>query len=218
MGSRNYRNAFRLTLQPHMVELPLHWRSPRRVFVNSMSDLFHQDVPDEYLDQIFSVMDRANWHTYQVLTKRPRRMAAFVEARYGVAGAPAQIWLGTSVEDERVLERIDHLRTVPAQTRFLSCEPLIGPLLSMNLTGIDWVIVGGESGPRHRPIDAAWVRDIRQQCRRARVAFFFKQWGGQVSKSNGRTLDGRVYDEMPLPRTSANLRRAARPDTRLASA
>lgn len=201
MGSSNYRNAFRLTLQPHMLKLPLHWRTPRHVFVNSMSDLFHQDVPNAYLDEVFNVMERANWHVFQVLTKRPTRMAGYVRTRYGDASAPGHMWLGTSVEDASVVDRVDELRGVPAQVRFLSCEPLIGPLDRLDLRGIAWVIVGGESGRRHRPVDPQWVRDIRRQCRAARVPFFFKQWGGSTSKSGGRTLDGRTYAEMPRVRT-----------------
>lgn len=197
MGSRNYRNGFRLTLQPHMLSVPLHWRAPRRIFVNSMSDLFHPAVPDAYLDRVFDVMERASWHTYQLLTKRPQRMAAYTQTRYGDGPPPAHVWLGTSVEDARVMDRIAQLRRVRTQVRFLSCEPLIGPLPDLDLRGISWVIVGGESGGRRRPIDRAWVREIRRQCRVAGIPFFFKQWGGPVSKSGGRTLDGRVYDEMP---------------------
>ena len=197
MGSRNYADGFKLTLQPHMLDLPTRWRQPRRIFVNSMSDVFHKDVPDEYVSQIFDVMERADWHVYQLLTKRPERLARFVRARYGGALAPAHIWLGTSVEDARVVGRIGHLQTAPATIRFLSCEPLLGPLADLDLTGIHWVIVGGESGPRHRPMQVTWVRDIRRQCRAARVPFFFKQWGGRISKSGGRTLDGRTWDQQP---------------------
>jgi len=197
MGSRNYSNGFRLTLQPHMLPLPLHWKTPRHIFVNSMSDLFHRDVPDRYLDGVFDVMERADWHIFQVLTKRPDRMAAYTAGRYRPGRAPGHLWFGTSVEDERVTHRVDALRAVPAATRFLSCEPLIGPLPALDLAGIAWVIVGGESGRRHRPIDPSWVREIRRQCRSAQVAFFFKQWGGPMSKSGGRELDGRTYDERP---------------------
>jgi protein gp37 len=197
MGSRNYANGFALTLQPHMLDLPTHWRQPRRIFVNSMSDVFHEDVPDDYVSRIFEVMERADWHVYQLLTKRPERLARFVRARYANAPAPAHIWLGTSVEDGRVVDRIRNLRDAPATVRFLSCEPLLGPLLDLDLTGIHWVIVGGESGRRRRPIDAEWVREIRRQCLSARVPFFFKQWGGPVSKSGGRILDGRTWDQQP---------------------
>jgi len=209
MGSRNYRNAFRLTLQPHMLSLPLRWKSPRRIFVNSMSDLFHRDVTDAYLDQVFDVMEQADWHVFQILTKRPERMATYTSRRYlNAAASPAHLWFGTSVEDARVIERIDALRRVPSATRFLSCEPLIGPLRDLDLSGIAWVIVGGESGRRRRPIDPMWVREIRRQCRSARVAFFFKQWGGAMSKSGGRTLDGRTYDELPHIASRTSKKRA----------
>jgi protein gp37 len=197
MGSRNYANGFALALQPHMLEVPIHWRQPRRIFVNSMSDVFHEDVPDVYVAQIFEVMERADWHIYQLLTKRPERLARFVRARYGGATPPSHIWLGTSVEDARVVSRIRYLQNTPATVRFLSCEPLIGPLPELDLDGIHWVIVGGESGRRHRPMDPAWVRDIRRQCRARRVPFFFKQWGGAVSKSGGRILDGRTWNQQP---------------------
>jgi protein gp37 len=206
MGSRNYANGFTLTLQPHMLEVPLHWRQPRRIFVNSMSDVFHKDVPDAYVGQIFDVMEQAPWHVFQLLTKRPERLGPFVSARYGGAPVPAHIWVGTSVEDSRVVERIRHLQAAPAAVRFLSCEPLIGPLGELDLFGIHWVIVGGESGRRHRPIDPDWVREIRRQCRAKRVPFFFKQWGGAVSKSGGRILDGRTWDEQPaMPHARASV-------------
>lgn len=201
MGVVNYRNGFRLTLQPHMLELPKRWRQPRRIFVNSMSDVFHDQVPDYYVDLIFDAMEEAEWHIYQLLTKRPERMAEYVARRYGDDGAPTHIWLGTSVEDERVLDRVRHLRATPAVIRFLSCEPLLGPLSHLDLTDIDWVIVGGESGRRHRPFDLAWAREIRDNCRRARVPFFFKQVGGRTPKSGGRMLDGRTWDQIPkIPR------------------
>ncbi|HYR93267.1 MAG TPA: phage Gp37/Gp68 family protein [Methylomirabilota bacterium] len=209
MGSANYRNGFRLTLQPQMLPLPLKWKGRRRIFVNSMSDLFHQLVPDTYLDQVFDVMDEASWHIFQVLTKRPQRMAEYIARRYGASGAPAQIWVGTSIEDQRVAARLVDLARTPAATRFLSCEPLIGPLIDLDLSGIHWVIVGGESGGGHRPMSAAWVRQIRRQCRAAGVAFFFKQWGGVNPTSGGRLLDGREYNEMPRSARSTG-RRAAR--------
>jgi len=212
MGSQRYRNGFAVTLHPQALELPLRWRSPKRIFVNSMSDLFHGSVPSEFIDRVFDVMERAPWHQFQVLTKRPGRMAAYltgtvvvegrtVSTKYPGRTVPPNVWIGTSVEDDRVTDRIDHLRRIPAPVRFLSCEPLIGPLDELDLRGIDWVIVGGESGPHHRPIQRDWVRSIRRQCRTARVAFFFKQWGGPVSKSGGRTLDRRIYGGMPRPRT-----------------
>ena len=220
MGSRRYRNGFSLTLHPEALEVPLHWREPRRVFVNSMSDLFHGGVPMEFIDRVFDVMERAHWHQFQVLTKRPGRMAAYLNgsttvggelksvARYPGRHVPSNVWLGTSVEDSRVVGRVEHLRRIPAPVRFLSCEPLIGPLPALNLSGIDWVIVGGESGPNHRPIQEDWVRSIRQSCRQQRVAFFFKQWGGAMSKSGGRQLDGRTYDAMPGPRVGGRRKTA----------
>ena len=193
MGQRNYANGFDLTLQPHMLELPLKWRQPCRVFVNSMSDLFHRDVPVSYVKEVFEVMRRAHWHQYQVLTKRSERLR---ELAPQLPWAP-QIWMGVSVENEKYLYRIDDLRQTAAHIKFLSLEPLLGPLLRLNLRGIDWVIVGGESGPGARPMDPNWVRNIRDQCTRASVPFFFKQWGGVVKSRTGRLLDGRTWDEMP---------------------
>lgn len=191
-----YHNGFKLTLQPERLEQPLQWKRPRLIFVNSMSDLFHTDVPDDYIRQVWDVMVRANWHTYQVLTKRSDRLS-HLGARLPRGGP---VWVGVSVEDQRVVRRIDHLRDVPksvAAVRFLSLEPLIGPLQNLNLTGIDWVIVGGESGPGARPMDLDWARDLRDQCQRAGVPFFFKQIGGVNKKVAGRLLDGRTWDEMP---------------------
>ncbi len=193
MGNRNYANGFKLTLQPHMLEMPLRWKKPQRIFVNSMSDLFHKDVPTAFILQVFDVMARADWHEYQVLTKRPERVA---ELNPILPWQP-QIWMGTSVETTDYVHRIDLLRMTTAQVRFLSLEPLLGPLPDLNLKGIDWVIVGGESGPGARPIEKEWVTDIRRQCRAAKTAFFFKQWGGVNKKRSGRELDGRTYDEMP---------------------
>jgi len=193
MGQANYRNGFEVTLQPQMLDLPLHWKTPKRIFVNSMSDLFHDEVPLTYIKQVFDVMKRAHWHQFQVLTKRSERVRALSPS---LDWAP-QIWMGVSVENEKYLYRIDHLRKTAAHVRFLSLEPLLGPLPKMNLRGIDWAIVGGESGPGARPIDPAWVTDIRDQCLKAQVPFFFKQWGGLQKKKTGRTLEGRVWDEMP---------------------
>ncbi|MGA1997713.1 MAG: phage Gp37/Gp68 family protein [Bryobacteraceae bacterium] len=193
MGQRNYRNGFEVTLQPQMLELPLRWRSPKRIFVNSMSDLFHQDVPLSYIKDVFAVMRRAHWHQYQVLTKRSERL---LELSPRLGWAP-QIWMGVSVENEDYLDRVDHLRRTGAHVKFLSLEPLLGPLRKLKLRGIDWVIVGGESGPRARPVDPAWVADIRDRCVSAGVAFFFKQWGGVQKKRTGRELEGRTWDEMP---------------------
>ena len=183
--------AANVMLRPDRLRLPLGWKAPRRVFVNSMSDLFHDLVPWEYIDQVFDVMERAPQHTFQVLTKRPERMRAIARL------VPPNVWLGTSIENNRWTVRADYLRETPRATRFLSCEPLLGPLPSLDLTDIDWVIVGGESGPGHRPINPDWVRDLRDRSVAAGAAFFFKQWGGIRSKSGGRTLDGRTWDEYP---------------------
>jgi protein gp37 len=189
----NYGNGFELTLQPHMLTRPLEWKSPKQIFVNSMSDLFHDDVPLEYIQRVFEVMNQANWHQYQVLTKRAERLE---ELGSKLEWAP-HIWMGVSVESKKYLSRIDCLRRTPAQVKFLSLEPLLGPLLEMNLGGIDWAIVGGESGPGARPMEAEWVTDIRDQCLRANVAFFFKQWGGVFKKRTGRELEGRTWDQKP---------------------
>jgi protein gp37 len=194
MGQKNYRNGFDVTLQPHMLEHPLRWRKPRRVFVNSMSDLFHEGVPATYVEQVFDVMRRAFWHQFQVLTKRSERL---VELNPILNWQP-QIWMGVSVENEDYLSRIDDLRRTDAQVKFLSIEPLLGRLSRLNLRRIDWVIVGGESGPGARPVDPEWVREIRNRCIAARVSFFFKQWGGVLKSRTGRVLDGRKWDEMPI--------------------
>ncbi len=200
MGQRNYANGFELTLQPRMLELPLKWRQPSQVFVNSMSDLFHKDVPASYIQQVFDVMRHAHWHQYQVLTKRSDRLR---ELAPQLPWEP-QIWMGVSVESEDYLPRIDDLRQTGAHIKFLSLEPLLGPLPKLNLGGIDWVIVGGESGPDARPMHPDWVRQIRDRCVRESVPFFFKQWGGPVKSRTGRLLDGRTWDEMPgLPLAGA---------------
>jgi protein gp37 len=196
MGQPNYANGFRLTLQEHMLDLPLTWRKPKLVFVNSMSDLFHEKVPTEYIERVFAVMQRASGHTFQVLTKRADRLRQIA----GDLPWPENVWMGVSVENEDVAWRIDELRQVPAAVRFLSLEPLIGPLPSLNLDEIHWAIVGGESGHGARPMDQAWVRAIRDQCRRARVPFFFKQWGGVNKAKTGRELDGQTWNEMPAGR------------------
>jgi protein gp37 len=193
MGQPNYRNGFRLTLQPHMLEIPLRWRRPRTIFVNSMSDLFHRDVPLDYVERVFDVMGRASWHTFQILTKRSQRLRELGRA---LRWRP-NIGMGVSVENADYTFRIEDLRSTGAGVKFLSLEPLLGPLPGLDLRGIDWVIVGGESGPQARPMDAAWVVDIKDQCRRAGVAFFFKQWGGTRKSRSGRTLEGRTWDEMP---------------------
>jgi len=193
MGQPSYRNGFKLTLHEHLVELPLRWRKPRTIFVNSMSDLFHKDVPVEFIERVFETMVKAQQHRFQVLTKRPER-AAELSPRLPW---PDNVWMGTSVENAKYTYRIDFLRQTGARIKFLSLEPLLGPLSNLDLTGIDWVIVGGESGPRARPMDPAWVIEIRDQCVEQGVAFFFKQWGGVNKKKAGRILDGRTWDEMP---------------------
>lgn len=189
----NYSNGFELTLQPQMLTRPLEWRKPRKIFVNSMSDLFHDDVPLEYIQRVFAVMNAANWHQYQVLTKRAERLE---ELSPLLPWAP-HIWMGVSVESERYLSRIECLRRTHAHVKFLSLEPLLGPLPKMDLRGIDWAIAGGESGPGARPMDIDWLKDIRDQCLEAGVAFFFKQWGGVQKKKAGRELEGRTWDQMP---------------------
>jgi protein gp37 len=193
MGNPRYKNGFNVTLHYDLIDLPRSWKKPKKIFVNSMSDLFHKDVPLEFIQQIFKTMNETPQHTYQILTKRPERL---LELSPFLDFTP-NIWVGTSVENERVTFRIDLLRKVPAQIRFLSCEPLIGPLDNLNLDNIHWVIVGGESGPGARPMKAEWVRSIRDQCRQQNVAFFFKQWGGVQKHRTGRILDNRTYDEYP---------------------
>jgi protein gp37 len=186
MGQKNYVNGFDLTLQPQALELPLRWKKPQRIFVNSMSDLFHVDVPVDYIQRVFEVMTRASWHEFQVLTKRADRLLELSPR----LNWPSNVWMGVSVETDAYKHRIDDLRQTGAAVKFLSVEPLLGSLGVMDLTGIDWVIVGGESGPRAREMKQEWVIDIRKQCRDARVAFFFKQWGGVNKKKSGRELDG----------------------------
>jgi protein gp37 len=193
MGQSNYRDGFRLTLQPQMLEHPLHWRKPRRIFVNSMSDLFHADVPLTYISEVFDVMIRADWHQYQVLTKRSDRLRALNSA---LSWQP-HVWMGVSIENEDYIFRADDLIATGACVKFLSIEPLLGPLHKLTLKGIDWVIVGGESGPGARSVDPDWVRDLRDRCKREGVAFFFKQWGGVVKARTGRLLDGKTWDQMP---------------------
>jgi protein gp37 len=193
MGSANYAAGFAVTTHPRMLDAPRHWRRPRSIFVNSMSDLFHEDVPDEFIIDVFDVMRATPWHRYQVLTKRSERLATVATA----LDWPSNVWAGVTVESGEYKGRIDDLRAVPAQVRFLSMEPLIGAAGALDLRDIDWVIVGGESGPGSRPMDPAWAADTRDQCAAARVPFFFKQWGGTRKKAAGRILDGRTWDEMP---------------------
>lgn len=192
-----FEMGFDLTLRPDRLEQPLRWRRPRMIFVNSMSDLFHKDIPQEFIVRVFDTMERAHWHTFQVLTKRSSLMRDFLRRRYGAIRAPVHMWFGVSVEDGSKKSRIRHLHDAPAGVRFLSIEPLIAPMGKIDLMGIDWVIVGGESGPGARPMDPTWVRDLRDQCVASGVAFFFKQWGGLRPKSGGRELDGRKWDQFP---------------------
>ena len=194
MGVAKYRQGFDVTLHPDTLPQPLRWKTPRRVFVNSMSDLFHARVPKHFVAQVWEIMQACPQHTFQILTKRPERMARWTESH----PAPPNVWLGTSVEDQRVVRRIDSLRECRAHVRFLSCEPLLGPLSGLDLTGISWVIAGGESGHDYRAVDPEWVRDLRDQCVQRGVPFFFKQWGGVTPKAGGRNLDGRTWDESPI--------------------
>ena len=195
MGQPNYANGFKLVTHKHMLERPLGWRTPQMIFVNSMSDLFHEDVPLAFIQKVFDVMRRASWHTFQILTKRSARLAELnAEIEW-----PANVWMGVSVENNDYAFRIDRLQQTDAHVRFLSLEPLLGPLPNLDLREIDWVIVGGESGPGARPMKKEWVTDIRDQCRAADVPFFFKQWGGVRRSRNGRQLEGRTWDAMPEP-------------------
>ena len=173
------------------------------IFVNSMSDLFHKMVPKDFIDQVFDTMEAADWHIFQILTKRSSLMRRYVNNRYSASALPEHIWLGTSIEDRQRLSRLRHLQETRAPVRFLSIEPLLGPIGEMSLSGIHWVIVGGESGPRARPMEPEWVREIQSQCREAGVAFFFKQWGGLRPKSGGRKLDGREWNEFPTTMVAA---------------
>ncbi|MFI5387253.1 MAG: DUF5131 family protein [Fimbriimonadales bacterium] len=194
MGSPRYERGFKVTLHQDLVDLPKRWKQPRLIFVNSMSDLFHEKVPIEFIQQVFETMAACPQHTFQILTKRSRRLKEVADQLVW----PENVWMGVSVEDSRVLARVDDLRSVPAHVRFLSCEPLIGSLTGMSLEGIDWVIVGGESGPKSRPMALEWVEEIHAMCDEAEVAFFFKQWGGVQKHRTGRELNGRTYDQMPL--------------------
>lgn len=193
MGQANYKNGFKLTLQPKMLEIPLSWKKPQTIFVNSMSDLFHRDVPLDYIQQVFNVMVKADWHNFQVLTKRSERLK---ELSRELNWKP-HIWMGVSVENEKVMHRIDDLRKTDAHIKFLSIEPLLGRLPKLDLTGIDWVIVGGESGSKARLMKEEWVLEIKDQCDAQNVPFFFKQWGGVRKHQTGRTLLGRTWNGMP---------------------
>jgi len=196
MGQSRYRNEFEVTLQNDLMSLPSRWKAPRRIFVNSMSDLFHERVPNEFIRRVFIEMQRCPQHTFQVLTKRSERVASLARDLFW----SENIWMGVSVENSDYTYRIRDLLKVPAAVRFLSIEPLLGPIGRCRLSGIDWVIVGGESGPRCRPMEADWARDIRDRCVEQRIPFFFKQWGGARKKTTGRLLDGKTWDEMPMPK------------------
>jgi protein gp37 len=193
MGVANYKNGFEVTPHDHCLQLPLGWKKPKTIFVNSMSDLFHSRVPTAFIERVFAVMAKAHWHNFQVLTKRSGRLHQLKNKLHWASN----IWMGVSVENADYTHRIDHLRDVEAAVRFISFEPLLGPISTLNLSGIDWAIVGGESGPGARPMPYAWVTQIRDQCVASDTPFFFKQWGGVRKKLAGRELDGRTWDEMP---------------------
>ena len=192
-----FEGGFDLTLRPERIPQPLTWRRPRMIFVNSMSDLFHKNVPREFVDRVFDTMEAADWHVFQVLTKRSSLMMKYLQMRFAERSCPQNIWCGVSVEDAQAKSRISHVSVSPAGARFLSIEPLLGPIGTLDLTNIDWVIAGGESGPRARPMDPTWVRKVRDECVRQDVAFFFKQWGGLRPKDGGRELDGREWNGFP---------------------
>jgi protein gp37 len=192
-----FERGFDLLLRPERLQQPLHWREPRRIFVNSMSDLFHKEIPKAFIDAVFDTMETADWHTFQVLTKRSSIMVRYLRNRYGKGFAPPHIWLGVSVEDARNVARLKHLRAAQASVKFVSFEPLLGSVGKVDLTGINWAIVGGESGPHARPMAEEWAIEIRDQCRSAKVAFFFKQWGGVRPKSGGRLLRKREWNQYP---------------------
>lgn len=201
MGQKNYAQGFNVTLHPHILDVPLKWKKPRMIFVNSMSDLFHNAVPLSFIQQAFDVMNQAHWHRFQILTKRAERLADIAPHLHW----SPNIWMGVTVESASYLCRLEYLRQVPAAVKFLSLEPLLTPIQFSNLTGIDWVIVGGESGPGARPMEEAWVISILEQCQEARVPFFFKQWGGVIKKRAGRLLNGRTYDELPVKKDSCQI-------------
>lgn len=207
MGNFRYRNGFQVTLHEDVIELPKKWREPRFIFVNSMSDLFHEQIPLEFIQRVFATMQECSHHTFQILTKRSTRLKKLAaDIKW-----PHNVWMGVSVEDVNVISRIHDLRTVPAAVRFLSCEPLIGPLADLPLDDIHWVIVGGESGPKARPMKIEWVRSIFRQCRRMNVPFFFKQWGGVRKDLTGRELNGRTYNEMPYHSIKLNYQKQIGP-------
>lgn len=193
MGTRGYENGFEVTLHPHSLEKPLKLKKPQMIFVNSMSDMFHKDIPDEYIMKIFDVMNRAHWHTFQVLTKRPERLAQMADK----LNWTDNIWMGVTVESNDYVDRVNYLRNLNIKIKFLSVEPLIDSVGKMDYTGIDWVIVGGESGYGCREIKKEWVLEVKDKCEKNNIPFFFKQWGGVNKKKKGRLLDGKIYDGMP---------------------
>jgi protein gp37 len=197
VAGHSFEHGFDLTLRPERIGQPLKWRRPRMIFVNSMSDLFHKNVPSSYIDRVFDTMERADHHVFQVLTKRSSLMRNYVNARYSLH-APSHIWLGVSVESPRMLVRLRHLRQARAAVRFISFEPLLEPIGGVDLSGVDWAIVGGESGHHARPIEPEWIRELRDQCVSQNVAFFFKQWGGRTPKAQGNNIDGRQWLQFPV--------------------
>jgi protein gp37 len=198
MGSPNYKNGFELAMHNRVLEQPLNWKSPQTIFVNSMSDLFHEKVPFDFIEKVFTTMLQASWHRFQILTKRSERLLELSSKLEW----PENVWMGVSIENNDYRYRIEHLRSTRAHIKFLSCEPLLGPLTDLNLAKIDWVIVGGESGPKARFLKPSWVVDIRDQCLNQKVPFFFKQWGGINKKKNGRKLEGKIWDQMPILKAS----------------
>jgi protein gp37 len=194
MGLPNYVNGFEIALHENLLALPLKWRKPRMIFVNSMSDLFHEKIPDNFIADVFDIMNHASWHRFQILTKRSKRLR---EMSPFLPWAD-NIWMGVTVEDQDCAFRVDHLRGTPAAIKFLSMEPLLSPISKLDLEGIDWVIVGGESGPGARPLKGKWVVDIKERCQLQNIPFFFKQWGGMNKKKGGRLLEGRLWNQMPV--------------------
>lgn len=201
MGVKKYKNGFDLTIHRETILQPLHWKTPSLIFVNSMSDLFHEKIPFKFIDEVFTIMRKADWHTFQILTKRSKRILELNEK----IDWPSNVWMGVTVENSDYCFRIDDLRKTDARIKFLSLEPLLGKISNLNLEGINWVIVGGESGPNARPLMEDWVIDIRNQCQSTKTLFFFKQWGGVNRKKMGRTLQGKIYDEMPIHPETVNI-------------
>lgn len=194
MGNPNYKNGFHVTLHPESLKIPLNWKSPQIIFVNSMSDLFHKDVPLNFIQDIFSIMKQADWHQFQILTKRAERLAEISEQLEWADN----VWMGVSVENNDYIHRVDYLRRTGAKIKFISFEPLIGPIIDCDYKDINWIIVGGESGPRSRPVKESWIKDIRDNCLKGGIPFFFKQWGGFNKKKAGRKLEGKYWNQMPI--------------------